>query len=374
MQLTKYVLAILLIKFSLIFSAQASNSTANDSRIIGGSDVQKPTKFPFYALLGFQLPDQFCGGSIIAKDWVVTAQHCTAGKPPETIWVHAGFLDSTQLSFQQRQQVKRKFEYPNYQDFKKFDVALLKLEYPFFLYSFIRPIRLPHGFDDLRPNFSECTVIGFGWTTTTGQPDPTPAQHRKLKEAELQVVPRSHCRNSWGEQVDESHICASQPNQEIGACYGDSGGPLACKDKEGEWVLRGVFSYMYDGCQLKGHAPDVFTRVSFYVDWIKDTTRYGPWVNGKCSVSCGEGTRLDVRTCAGDNCQDPYNILHRVSKCKKPDCEDGRDVCRELECSPDAVCEEEEGKFGCGCQPEFEGDGFDCSFEANYYVPDGLLF
>jgi len=85
-------------------------------------------------------------------------------------------------------------------------------------------------------------------------------------------------------------------------------------------------------------------------------------------VSCGEGTRLDSRTCAGDNCQDPYNILHRVSKCKKPDCVDGRDVCKVLECSPDAVCEEEEGKFGC--QPEFEGDGFDCSFEANYYVPD----
>lgn len=109
---------------------------------------------------------------------------------------------------------------------------------------------------------------------------------------------------------------------------------------------RGEKSGLWGACSATcttTEAYDDFTRVSSYVDWVKDTTRYGPWVVGECSASCGEGTRLDRRTCVGDNCQD--SVLHRVSECEMPDCEDGRDVCKELECSPDAVCEEEGGKL-----------------------------
>ena len=124
------------------------------------------------------------------------------------------------------------------------------------------------------------------------------------------MVPRSHCRNSWGEQVDESHICASEPNQEKGACYGDSGGPLGGGEKrvgcEGRVQLHVR--------RLKGHAYDDFTRVSSYVDWVKDATRYGPWVVGECSASCREGTRLDRRTCAGDNCTGCPSARCRISR------------------------------------------------------------
>ena len=60
-----------------------------------------------------------------------------------------------------------------------------------------------------------------------------------------------------------------------GACNGDSGGPLFHVDKDGEIgdqpTQVGIVSFGSDyGCASPGY-PDVYTRISYYSDWIKDT-------------------------------------------------------------------------------------------------------
>lgn len=57
-------------------------------------------------------------------------------------------------------------------------------------------------------------------------------------------------------------ICAYSGINGTGVCHGDSGSPLVYNGK-----LIGVTSWLY-GCAA-GY-PDGFTRVSEYIDWIKD--------------------------------------------------------------------------------------------------------
>uniref|UniRef100_A0A5S6Q5Q7 Peptidase S1 domain-containing protein n=1 Tax=Trichuris muris TaxID=70415 RepID=A0A5S6Q5Q7_TRIMR len=65
-------------------------------------------------------------------------------------------------------------------------------------------------------------------------------------------------------------FCAGSKTENIGICLGDSGGPLVCDDGD-KFTLYGVVSFT-DGflCSDIYH-PAVFTKVSAYLPWLKQT-------------------------------------------------------------------------------------------------------
>lgn len=67
--------------------------SVDDTRIVGGEDA-KPGQFPYQVSLYSK--NRFnCGGSILSKNWVVTAAHCTFGKEAADLVVFAGSINQT---------------------------------------------------------------------------------------------------------------------------------------------------------------------------------------------------------------------------------------------------------------------------------------
>jgi len=62
-------------------------------------------------------------------------------------------------------------------------------------------------------------------------------------------------------------LCAVAPNCS-GTCFGDSGGPLVVESKTGTRQVVGIVSFGIGGCALLPFWPDVYTRVSEYLDWL----------------------------------------------------------------------------------------------------------
>ena len=78
-------------------------------------------------------------------------------------------------------------------------------------------------------------------------------------------------------------MCVQDPNDDGGlhssACRGDSGGPLVCG--EGYKTVKGVSSW--GGGKCDGSWPNVYTKVSGYIEWIEEYT--GPLLDKKDNSS-----------------------------------------------------------------------------------------
>ena len=70
----------------IILLAACGVRPTSSSRIVGGT-VAPINDWPWQAMLRRTSGGQFCGGSLIRPEWVLTAAHCIAGKSPSSIEV-----------------------------------------------------------------------------------------------------------------------------------------------------------------------------------------------------------------------------------------------------------------------------------------------
>ena len=82
------------------------------------------------------------------------------------------------------------------------------------------------------------------------------------------------CAGIFGPQVKDHSFCAGfEDGTKTSSCKGDSGGPLAC-EKDGKYYLIGATSWGLP-CNKPGF-PDVFTNVTFFMEWIVRTQKLYP--------------------------------------------------------------------------------------------------
>ncbi|XP_058868324.1 serine protease 33-like [Acipenser ruthenus] len=242
------------------------------SRIVGGSDAQKGA-WPWQVSVikdGFPI----CGGSLIDKNWVLSAAHCFKGSSnvkPFTVRLGA-------LSLSQQQGVDMRLlsivVRPGFKSADQGgDAALLQLEQPAPLSETILPVCLPSPSTPFTAG-QECWVTGWG-NIKEGVPLSSP---RTLQQLMVPLVDSVSCDTMYhiGTSVSKSvplilpdMICAGYQEGSKDSCQGDSGGPLVCPSPDGSWILAGIVSWG-DGC-AKPNRPGVYSRVTSFLPWIRET-------------------------------------------------------------------------------------------------------
>ncbi|KAL6447953.1 hypothetical protein ACFW04_000185 [Cataglyphis niger] len=131
------------------------------------------------------------------------------------------------------------------------DIGLIKLDRDIVFGDKVKPIALPTK----RFDKSDYPAILSGWGTTN-YPGEAP---NELQHIQLTVIDQKQCLNT-SFRITNNNICTLNKKGE-GACHGDSGGPLVADNEQ-----IGVVSW---GIPCARGRPDVFTRVSSYMNWIK---------------------------------------------------------------------------------------------------------
>lgn len=235
-------------------AALGSISVANadvEPNIVGGTDAEI-ADFPFTVALTDSTGFQFCGGSIIAPNKVLTAAHCTTGQnaadvqvvsgrtalsgsdgavtPVGDIWIHPDYTDATAGS----------------------DVSVLTLSKDI---PNAQPIELATADDPSYAEGTDATALGWGATSEGGETSDT------LKQVTVPVTSDQTCSSAYPEYKSDAMVCAGVEEGGKDSCQGDSGGPLIAGDK-----LIGVVSWG-QGCAQPGF-PGVYSRVGSYADLI----------------------------------------------------------------------------------------------------------
>lgn len=246
-------------------------------RILNGRQA-KDGEFPW--LVQVILDDgEKCGGTIISRNFILTAAHCTS--PGMTVQVIVGLYYILASS---RRLSADSFIHPEYDDSVKgpdyepsMDVALLRLERPLEWNEYVRPICLPDATEAHLDPGTMLTVAGRGKTESKFY------SWGKVKTADLPIVDVSECYDTKEipkknfsktmRKLESVKICAGRNAQdnvtEPSICFGDSGGPglIRRAGKKNQWFIAGVMSAVTGSCSC-GCGYSIFTKVTGVLDWI----------------------------------------------------------------------------------------------------------
>ncbi|XP_012585917.1 PREDICTED: transmembrane protease serine 13-like [Condylura cristata] len=167
---------------------------------------------------------QFCWGSLINENWVITAAHCNITTSDVVV---AGLYERpTGRKDIQILKIAQVFIYPQlYWSPVDSDIALLKLASPARFSKTVSPALLPTASDSFR---SGRLCVTMGWALT--HPNDT-SQSRELQQAVVLLLANSECRKHWGRLITDAKICA-----------GDNG--VSC------WEVRVGFGTPVNGSEL----------------------------------------------------------------------------------------------------------------------------
>ncbi|MGH3238918.1 MAG: S1 family peptidase [Spirillospora sp.] len=223
--------------------------------IIGGRDATEPYSFMVSLQSEAEGGNHFCGGSLIAPEWVVTAFHCVRNvADPGDLELRIGSLRKKEGGTVRG--AERVVLHPE-GDAVHFDIALVKLDEPV--------SNAPVPVDARQPAGSPVRMLGWGCTepnpATWGcKPGTTP---EVLQVLDSGVRDSGACVNVKGPIEPESELCTGNPDSKAGACFGDSGGPLL-RSTAGGWRLLGAFSRVEILSQ--DHTADCSTGMGIYTD------------------------------------------------------------------------------------------------------------
>ncbi|KAJ8718947.1 hypothetical protein PYW07_016503 [Mythimna separata] len=238
------------------------------SRIVGGVETAV-NEFPWVARLSYH-NKFYCGGSLINDRYVLTAAHCVKAFMWFMIKVTLGEHNRCNTTHRPVtrfvvQLVAHNFSFNNFRD----DIAVLKLNKPVRVTDTVKPVCLPKNDDKV---YTGVKAIAAGWGTVAEGKN----HSCYLQEVELPILSNEACRNAkyTPNMIGDGMLCAGYPDKgNKDTCQGDSGGPLSAERSDKRHEQLGVVSWGI-GCGRPGY-PGVYTRVTKYLDWIRNHVNTG---------------------------------------------------------------------------------------------------
>ena len=270
-------LALPALLISGILAATGTQANELSPRIVGGFQTDISNAPATVALLsrnrvetdGDLFNAQFCGGTVIATRWILTAAHCLVDQDnnpfsPNSVMVLMGSTD-LENPVNQPVGVTNLIVHEDYISTSDGqDIALLQLESD----ALVTPIAL----DRQDVTLNDGAFIA-GWGAVNDGSDGSPQQFpSELRGAFVRMVPGSDCGDFFPDYrgfTDSTNICAGVPEGGIDSCQGDSGGPMyrITGDSLPVTAVAGITSWGI-GC-ANAENPGVYTNVAAYIDWIE---------------------------------------------------------------------------------------------------------
>ncbi|KUM75320.1 S1 family peptidase [Streptomyces curacoi] len=232
----------------------APTAEAASSRIVGGTTTTT-TAYPFMMQITDASQNQFCGGTLVSANKVVTAAHCMVDETTSSVRVVGGrtYRNGTNGTVSRVSDI---WIHPDYTDVTQGnDIAVLTLStsMPYTPASYV-----DSSDTGVYATGATARIIGWGTTSSGG------SSSNQLRTATVPVVSNSSCASSYGSNfIASDMVCAGPTSGGVDTCQGDSGGPLLIGG-----VLAGITSWG-EGCAQAGY-PGIYTRLTTFSDEVTE--------------------------------------------------------------------------------------------------------
>ncbi|XP_059622953.1 serine protease 3-like [Phlebotomus argentipes] len=247
-----------------------------ESRIINGLNATEG-QFCYYVEVIQLLQNanrQYCGGSLIRADFVLTAAHCCY--PPSNATqifsyrVNAGSIITRQAQQSRTVEESQVTVHPEFsRTTLNNDIALIKV--PVFTFNrLVCQINLvPSSWRYESYVGRNITALGLGYISNAGEE----ADNLRWTD-ELTIIPMNNCTPFYTVTLPSNIFCAVDLGDvpDSATCSGDSGGPVIvyANDNLNRPIQIGLVSFgRSDGCDT---GPQGFVDIAKYRAWISETT------------------------------------------------------------------------------------------------------
>lgn len=236
-------------------------------QVVGGDPVPDG-RYKFVAALrdtargNSAYQQQYCGGSLIDSDSVLTAAHCVETVTAPQLRVSVGINSLKKPRQGQTRAVTAITRHPLYTTSSvsfRYDAAVLTLSRPV---SDIAPARIPATTSNELETPGRMATIA-GWGSTVKQPSNNdPSYPVRMQEARVPIVSDARADSIYTNPPTEYYprqmLAAGREGKDT--CQGDSGGPIFVKKPSGRIVQIGITSFGR-GCGARGF-PGVYTEAN----------------------------------------------------------------------------------------------------------------